>query len=94
MKKGPIKSLIHFYWKVYYWLKTKKSPDGVEYIWKRRNSDKLIIVFTSMVGRYNYMRSLKKIPIDQLFIRDCWADNASYYWYEGKADYQNVTPKI
>lgn len=87
MKKRPFKGLIHLYWKVYYWWLTKRSPDGVEYIWKRKGSDRLIIVFTSMVGRYNYMRSLKKIPVDQLFIRDCWADNASYYWYEGKANY-------
>lgn len=87
MKNRPFKSLIHLYWKVYYWLLTKRSPDGVEYIWKRKGSEKLIIVFSSMVGRYNFMRALKKTSIDQLFIRDCWADNASYYWYEGKADY-------
>ena len=87
MKKKRFNGIIHLYWTVYYWLLTKKSPEGVEYIWKRRGSDKLIIVFTSMVGRYNFMRTLKKIPIDQLFIRDCWADNASYYWFEGKEDY-------
>lgn len=33
------------------------------------------------------MRTLIKFPVDQLFIRDCWADNASYYWYEGKSDH-------
>lgn len=95
MGKKRFKNLIRFYWKVYYRILTKKSPDGVDYIWKRKGSDKLIIVFTSMVGTYNFMRTLKKIPIDQLFIRDCWANNASYYWYEGKSDHpERYTQKV
>lgn len=40
-----------------------------------------------MAGKYNFMRALKRIRINQLFIHDCWADNASYYWFEGKEVY-------
>lgn len=87
MKERIHKRFKHIYWSIYYRVHTKHSPDGVEYIYKRKSSNRLIIVFTSMVGRYNFMRTLKNISIDQLFIRDCWADNASYYWFEGKQDY-------
>jgi len=75
------------YWNIYFFILTKKSKDGVEYVFKRRKSDRLLIVFSSMVGKYNFVRALNKSPSDQLFIRDCWADNASYYWYEHKNDY-------
>lgn len=89
--KGRIeKWLKSIYWLTYYFLHTRTSPDGVEYIYKRRGSDKLVIVFTSMVGRFNFIRSLKTVSYDQLFIRDCWADNASYYWFERKQDYPEL----
>lgn len=85
-----LKELKHLYWSCYYGFYSKKNPDGVEYIWKRRKSNRLIIVFNSMSGKYNFMRTLQSIKIDQLFIHDCWADNASYYWFEGKQDYPEV----
>ena len=86
-----LKAIKHIYWQIYFWLVTKKSADGVDYVWKRRGYDKLIIVFSGMgKGKYNYMRALSRAPYDQLFIRDCWADNASYYWYEHKSDYPEI----
>lgn len=89
--KGIIERWVKkIYWSTYYFIHTKISHDGVEYIYKRRSSDKLIIVFSSMVGRFNFIRSLKDAPYDQLFIRDCWAGNASYYWFEGKQDYPEL----
>ena len=89
--KGRIeKWLKRIYWSTYYLLHTNTSSDGVEYIYKRRDYDRLVIVFTSMVGRFNFIRSLKDAPYDQLFIRDCWAGNASYYWFEGKQDYPEL----
>ena len=84
------KMLKHSYWSCYYWIYSQKNSDGVEYIWKRRHSERLIIVFNSMSGKYNFMRSLQCIKIDQLFIHDCWADNASYYWYEKKQNYPEI----
>ena len=87
MKLLLIKWAKRFYWSVYYILHTKKSTDGVDYIYKHKGTDCLVVVFTSMVGKYNFIRSLSSAYVDQLFIRDCWANNASYYWYERKQDY-------
>ena len=83
------------YWNLYFWLITKTSNDGVEYVYKRKMSDRLLIVFSSMVGKYNFMRALENAFADQLFIRDCWADNNSYYWFEHKEDYpERYTQKL
>ena len=61
----------------------KKNSDGVEYIWLQRRSGTLIIVFSGIgSARFNYLRTLKETPYDQLYIRDCWANGVSYYWYE------------
>ena len=90
IKDRFLKQAKRLYWSCYYCLFSRKNSDGVEYIWKRRQSDRLIIVFNSMSGKYNFLRTLQRIKIDQLFIHDCWADNASYYWYEGKKNYPEV----
>jgi len=67
---------------------TRKSPDGVNYIWKRRGSSTLIIVFSGIgMLRYNYKKSLWNSSNDLLFIADCWAGGVSYYWYENKSDH-------
>ena len=67
-------------------LMTKKSPEGVKYIWKRKGSSTLIIVFTGIGKvRYNYKTSLWHSPNDLLFIADCWSGGVSYYWYENKS---------
>ena len=75
------------YWSIYFKVLTRKSKDGVEYVFKRRNSERLLIIFSSMIGKYNFMRALTNASADQLYIRDCWADNNSYYWFEHKKDY-------
>ena len=82
-----IKQLKRAFWKLRLRLLSRKSREGVEYIYRRRHSDILIIVFNSATGRYNYFRTLQDIKVDQLFICDSWADNFSYYWFEGKQDY-------
>lgn len=67
---------------------TKKTPDGVSYIWKRRHSPTLIIVFSGIGKlRYNYKSSLWNSPYDLLFIADCWAGGVSYYWFENKSNH-------
>lgn len=72
-------------------LLTKKSPDGVKYIWKRQKSDRLVIVFTGIGNvRYNYKNSLWHSPYDLLFIADCWAGGVSYYWYENKRNHPEI----
>lgn len=72
-------------------LLTRTSKDGVDYVWKRRSPETLLIVFSGMGDyRYNYMRSLQKSSYSQLFIRDCWAGNASYYWYEHQSNHPEV----
>lgn len=70
---------------------TRRSDDGVQYIWKRHGANTLVIVFTGMgPQRYNYKRTLRRSPYDILFIRDCWANNASYYWYEHKGNHPEL----
>ena len=69
-------------------LLTKKSPEGVNYIWKRKGSSTLIIVFSGIGKmRFNYKTSLWHGPYDLLFIADCWAGGVSYYWYENKSNH-------
>lgn len=85
-----IKEAKKLYWSIYFKVLTRKSKDGVEYVLKNRKSDRLLIIFSSMVGKYNFMRALKNASADQLYIRDCWADNNSYYWFENKEDYPEL----
>lgn len=88
MKELFIHQIKRIYNKALDALQTRRSADGAQYIWRRRNSSTLVIVFSSMgEQRYNYKKSLKKCPYDQLFIADCWARNVSYYWYESKSDH-------
>ena len=69
-------------------LLTKKSPDGVQYIWRRKKSSTLVIVFSGISEvRFNYKNSLWPCPHDLLFIADDWAGGVSYYWYESKSDH-------
>lgn len=67
---------------------TRKSPDGVNYIWKRRGSSTLIIVFSGIgMQRYNYKKSLWDSSYDLLYIADTWAGGVSYYWFENKSNH-------
>lgn len=78
-----VSKLKRTYNSIYIWMVRKRDSNGVEYIWKRRGSNKLIIVFSAMgYAPFNYIYSLRHSPYDQLFIRDSWASNASYYWFE------------
>ena len=88
MKNILLHHLKRIYNKAFDALLTKKSPKGVNYIWKRRNSTTLVIVFTGISKvRYNYKSSLWNSSCDLLFIADCWAGGVSYYWYENKSDH-------
>ncbi len=81
----------HLYNQIINTLLTQRSEEGVEYVWKRRRPDTLLIVFSGMGDyRYNYMRSLQQCNFSQLFIRDCWAGNASYYWYEHQSNHPEL----
>ena len=60
----------------------EKENAGVRYIYKNKNSNMLIIVFSGIGGDYNYRRSFQNSTYDQLYIKDNWADGVSYYLYE------------
>lgn len=68
---------------LYFLLSQRTDDNGVTYLWKRHKSKSLIIVFSG-IGHapFNYVKTLKKIPCDQLFIKDSWAEGVSYYWME------------
>lgn len=69
----------------------KKFGDKGKYLYLRRGSDKLIIVFSAFNStkkrRYNYIDALNGKRIDRLYIMDCWSDTGSYYMYENGRDY-------
>lgn len=88
MKSTLTHHLKRFFSKTLDNLLTKTSPDGVHYIWKRRKSSTLVIVFTGIGNlRYNYKSSLWQSPHDLLFIADDWAGGVSYYWFEDKSNH-------
>lgn len=90
------KQVKRYYSKLLNTILTRKSKDGVEYVLKQHSSSTLLIVFSGIgEARYNYMRSLSASPCDQLYIRDCWANHTSYYWFERQSDYpERFTTKL
>ena len=64
----------------------EKSYKEVKYLHIRKNSNDLLVLFSGFNPNnkrsYNYIRSLKGLPCDKLYILDSWGYKGSYYWYE------------
>lgn len=63
--------------------------EKIHYMFKKKNSNVLIIVFSSCTrrgvkARYNYVRTLKGIDCDQLFILDDWGYDQRGIYYLGR----------
>lgn len=66
-----------------------KFEGRLKYIYETNNSDRLIIVFSGFaykVPKYNYMRTLRDVSVDKLFILDDFGCRGSYYWFENGSD--------
>ena len=69
--------------------KEKRYDGRLKYLFETHNSNTLIIVFSGMATRkpkYMYMRTLKDVMVDKLFILDDFGYKGSYYWFENGAD--------
>lgn len=95
-----INRIKQLYLRFIYFLLQRTDSNGVTYLWKRKGTKKLVIVFSGIgPAGFNYVRTFKDINIDQLFIKDSWAKGVSYYWYEKKNSYpekatQNLINRI
>lgn len=74
--------------KLYFLLKERTHKGRLKYILKRHGSKTLIVSFSgfSPTPAYNYMRTMKSIKADQLYILDDFGLKGSYYWYENGKD--------
>ena len=90
--KAKIKKYIEFFTTKLHLLFEQKifryGEVNLKYIWKRKNSKNLIIVFSSCTrqgikARYNYMRSLKDVQANQLFILDDFSEDKRGSYYVG-----------
>lgn len=73
---------------IYYRFKERQFENRLKYIFVRKHSKTLIISFSGFSSKpaYNYMRTLKTINADQLFILDDFGIRGSYYWFENGED--------
>ena len=63
----------------------KTYNNRLHYIFNDNGSDRLLIVFSAFGGEkptYNYMRTLRNVKADQLFVLDDFGYRGSYYWFE------------
>lgn len=71
---------------MYFFLYERKWQDRLRYIFNNNHSDRLVVVFSGFPGNnkpvYNYMRTLKKVKVDKLFILDDFGYKGSYYLLE------------
>lgn len=68
----------------------QKNYLGLPYLYEKRGSDSLLIVFAAFTGnkrRFNYVRSFKDVRCDKLFLLDPWGHLGSYNLYENGQDY-------
>lgn len=79
--KRKIKRLLT---KLYFFFKENKHKGRLKYLYDNKNSDTLIIVFSGFSDTpvYNYVRTLKNVNADKLFVLDDFGYRGSYYWYE------------
>ncbi|MEA4822328.1 MAG: hypothetical protein VB122_08920 [Erysipelotrichales bacterium] len=63
----------------------------MKYLFKNNHSKELMVVFSAFAARegergYNYVKTLRNLKIDTLFIKDNWGVLGSYYWFENGQD--------
>lgn len=79
-------------------LKEKCFNSVLPYLFYKNNSKKLIIVFSAFSGntrRYNYVKGLRQIDADRLYILDPFGVKGSYNLYEnGLAKPMEYTLKL
>ncbi|MCK5789118.1 MAG: hypothetical protein KAH32_08965 [Chlamydiia bacterium] len=87
--KKLINQLKYSLMKLYFALKEKTYKNKVKYLFKKNHSKELIIIFSAFSGErrgYNYVKTLRNLKIDKLFIQDVWGVKGSYYWFEDGQD--------
>lgn len=72
-----------FYCTIVIRLQEKTFENGVRYIFRDNNSNKLLVKFSGIGGDYNYPIPLLDSSWDQFYIKDSLAKGLSYYLYEG-----------
>lgn len=92
--KKKVKSWFHVLYIKYYERKFEDLP----YLFFRKHSDRLLIVFSAFAGnkrRYNYVRGFRNINADKLYILDPWGYRGSYNLFDnGSPHPQGVTQKL
>lgn len=74
--------------RLYIAINEKKYKGRVKYLFQQKQSKTLAIVFSGFAEKpvYNYVRTLKNLKADKLFILDDFAYRGSYYWYTNGSD--------
>ncbi len=71
---------------VYFFLHERKWHSRLRYVFYINHSERLIVVFSGFPENdkpvYNYIRTLKSVPADKLFILDDFGYKGSYYLLE------------
>lgn len=82
----------HLLTKCYFFFKEKRHKGRLKFLYEYNNSDTLIVIFSGFSDTpvYNYVRSLKAIKTNKLFILDDFGYRGSYYWFENGT----LTPKL
>lgn len=74
-------------------LKERRYKGVLNYLYYRKKSSTLIIVFSAFTGkkrRYNYVKGLADSKYDRLYILDPWGDRGSYNLFENGENYPEV----
>lgn len=81
-----LKSLIGL---LYVKVQERTHKGRLKYLYKKNNSDTLIVVFSGFADKplYNYVRTLRGVKADKIFILDDFGYKGSYYWYENGSEY-------
>lgn len=88
MIKRKIKTLVNI---IRIRLKEKTYEGRMKYLLFKKNSDRLLIVFSafppSNLRLYNYVKGFASIDVDRLYINDNFGYKGSYYLYENGTTY-------
>ena len=80
-------------------LHEKKYKKGLRYLFYKKHSNELLIVFSafgsSKIRTYNYVKSLRGCKVDRLYILDPWGYKGSYNLFENGDNYPwNITNQL
>lgn len=73
--------------------KEKVFNERLKYLFIPAKSDKLLVVFSGFTGdipKYNYVNSLRDIPINKLYILDDFGYKGSYYLFDNGSDFPQI----